>query len=142
MLRRDLIAASVAAGTTGLLADPATASEDPAGGFGTLDVAGVGLPVIVGGRIRNYVFVSVRLHLGGGRTPEQMRAKEAFFRDAMVQAAHRTPFVVADDWNQIDAAALSSSLMRAATGFAGRGAVRRVEVVRQAPRRRVTSPRT
>jgi hypothetical protein len=65
-----------------------------------------------------------------------MRAKEAFLRDALVRAGHRTPFVVADDWTRIDATALSASLMRSATTIAGRGAVTRVEVVSQAPRRR------
>ncbi len=131
MRRRDLIAASVS-----LAAGPAAAAGDgdrPAGA--TLNVSGVGLPVIVGGRLRNYVFVSLRLHLGSA-TPEAMRLKEPFLRDALVRAGHRTPFVVADDWTRLDEAALAASLMRAAATIAGRGAVSRVEVVSQAPRRR------
>ena len=48
----------------------------------------------------------------------------------------RTPFVVEGDWTRIDAAALSASLMRAAVSIAGRGAVTRIEVISQAPRRR------
>ena len=60
----------------------------------------------------------------------------AYLRDALVRAGHRTPFVVADDWTRIDIAALSASLMRSAASIAGRGAVTRVEVVSQAPRRR------
>lgn len=65
-----------------------------------------------------------------------MRAKEAFLRDALVRAAHRTPFVVADDWTRIDGAAVSASLMRSAATIAGRGSVTRVEIVSQVPRRR------
>ncbi|HYC98307.1 hypothetical protein [Brevundimonas sp.] len=134
MRRRDLIAASIAlpsiaAGTT------ASASDTPAAGA-SLGIAGLGLPIISGGRIRNYIFVSLRLHLGGSATPESMRPKEAYLRDALVRAGHRTPFVVEDDWTRIDTAALSASLMRAAVPIAGRGAVTRVEVISQAPRRR------
>lgn len=134
MRRRDLIAASVALPSLAAVST-ADARDTPASGA-SLAIAGVGLPIIAGGRIRNYVFVSLRLHLGGSATPESMRPKEAFLRDALVRAGHRTPFVVADDWTRIDAAALSASLMRAAVRIAGRGAVTRVEVVSQAPRRR------
>ena len=65
-----------------------------------------------------------------------MRTKEAFLRDALVRAGHRTPFTVAGDWTVIDTAALSASLMRSAATIAGRGSVTRVEIVSQAPRRR------
>jgi hypothetical protein len=134
MRRRDLIAASVA--LPSLAAATTAGAEDRPAGGASLGIAGVGLPVISGGRIRNYVFVSLRLHLGGSATPESMRPKEAYLRDALVRAGHRTPFVVDNDWTRVDAAALSSSLMRSAASIAGRGAVTRVEVVSQAPRRR------
>jgi hypothetical protein len=132
MRRRDLIAASV---VLSAVAPPALAGDAPAS-EATLNMPGVGLPIITGGRLRNYVFVSLRLHLGGSATPQTMRTKEAFLRDALVRAGHRTPFVVADDWTRIDAAAVSASLMRSAATIAGRGSVTRVEIVSQAPRRR------
>ncbi|MDP3803506.1 hypothetical protein [Brevundimonas sp.] len=132
MRRRDLIAASAALTA---VATTAAAEDAPSGGQ-SLSMPGVGLPIIAGGRLRNYVFVSLRLHLGGSTTPEAMRTKEAFLRDALVRAGHRTPFVVPDDWTRIDPAALSASLMRSAATIAGRGAVTRVEIVSQAPRRR------
>ena len=136
MRRRDLIAASIA--VPALAAAPrADAGDKPAAAGGaSLGIAGVGLPIISGGRIRNYVFVALRLHLGGSATPESMRPKEAILRDALVRAAHRTPFVVEDDWTRIDTVALSASLMRSAASIAGRGSVTRVEVISQAPRRR------
>ena len=135
MRRRDLIVASAV--SPALAAVPASATADePARGGASLNVSGVGLPVIVGGRLRNYVFVSLRLHLGGSATPESMRLKEPFLRDALVRAGHRSPFIVEDDWTRLDAAALSASLMRSAATIAGRGAVTRVEIVSQAPRRR------
>lgn len=139
MRRRDLIAASAVLPV--VVAGAAAAGDKPASGLAPLSIAGVGLPIISGGRIRNYIFVSLRLHLGGSATPESMRPKEAFFRDALVRAGHRTPFVVPDDWTVIDAAAVSASLMRSAVAIAGRGAVTRVEIVSQAPRTRSTTRR-
>jgi hypothetical protein len=132
MLRRDLIAATAAFSAVATVAS----AEDAPGEAPTLNISGVGLPIISGGRLRNYIFVSLRLHLGGSATPQSMRTKEAFLRDALVRAGHRTPFVVAEDWTRIDAAAVSTSLMRSAATIAGRGAVTRVEVVSQTPRRR------
>ena len=133
MRRRDLIAATAAIST---VATASSAEDAPTGGQ-SLSMPGVALPIITGGRLRNYVFVSLRLHLGGSATPETMRTKEAFLRDALVRAGHRTPFVVTDDWTRIDPAALSASLIRSAATIAGRGSVTRVEIVSQAPRRRI-----
>lgn len=134
MRRRDLIAATLAAPTLAA-ASSARAEDAPASGA-SLGIAGVGLPIISGGRIRNYVFVSLRLHLGGSATPESMRPKEAYLRDALVRAGHRTPFVVENDWTRVDPAALSASVIRSAAAIAGRGSVTRVEIISQAPRRR------
>ncbi len=135
MRRRDLIAATAVLPVAAAAA-PASASGGGQSSGGVLNVSGVGLPIIARGRIQNYVFVSLRLHLGGSATPESMRLKEAYLRDALVRAGHRTPFVVPDDWTRIDVAALSASLMRSAATIADRGSVARVEVVSQAPRRR------
>ena len=140
MHRRTLIAAGTVAALSAVAHDASARSGNDSAAP-TLNVTGVGLPVITGGRVRNYVFVTLRLHLGAGATPETLRHKEAFFRDALVKAAHRTPFVVANDWNRLDTNALSASLMRSAAAIAGRGAVARVEVVSQAPRRQTAQPR-
>ncbi|KQS56222.1 hypothetical protein ASG17_09395 [Brevundimonas sp. Leaf363] len=141
MNRRKLFAfAAVAAAGA---ATPALASG---GGGGqaeapALNIAGVGLPVIDGGRLRNYVFVSLRLHLGAGKTPQDMRDKEPFLRDALVRAAHRTPFTVPGSWTQLSPQALSASLIQSANTIAGRGSVARVEIITQSPRRQVQPPR-
>jgi len=135
MHRRDLIAGTVALAAAAPTAALASESESPLDAA-PFAIAGVGLPIIAGGRIRNYIFVSLRLHLGRGQTAERMRAKEPYLRDALTRAAYRTPFTVADDWDVIDVAAMSASLMRSAATLAGRGAVTRVDVFSQAPRRR------
>lgn len=138
MDRRQIIATG-AASLGVACAGPSLAGEEESGGA-TVNLSGVGLPVITEGRVRNYVFVALRLHLSSGASAEVVRTKEAWFRDALVKAAHRTPFVVPGDWTRLDANALSASLMRSAAGIAGRGAIARVEVVSQAPRRRTGLP--
>jgi len=135
MLRRNLFAigtlaiAAAAAGT-------ASAAEDELSGNPSFNIAGVGVPIIVGGRIRNYVFVTIRLTLGAGQTPETLRAKEPYYRDALVKAAHVTPFVVENDWTVVNTAAISAMLMRAAPSISGAGSIVRAEVALQTPRRR------
>jgi len=138
MDRRRLITAGMVAATSCVSAPAAIAGEKKSGsGDGAhLNIAGLGLPIISGGRIRNYVFVTMRLTLGGGATPEQVRGKDPFFRDALVKAAHRTPFVVADDWTVVNAPAVCAAVMRMAPGIAGAGKVTRAEVLIQTPRRR------
>ena len=133
MRRRDLLTAAAVL-PAAAAASTAVASEDAPAAAPSVNISGVGLPVIAEGRLRNYVFVSMRLHLGGSATVESMRGKEAYLRDALVRAAHRTPFTVADDWTRIDGAAMSASLIRAAGSICGRGPVRRVEIISQAPR--------
>ncbi len=138
MRRRDLFALGTLA-VAGAAASSAAASG-PTGSEPTpnasLNIAGVGLPIIAEGRIRNYVFVTVRLTLGTGQTPETLRAKEPYFRDALVRQAHRTPFVLAGDWTRVDSAAISDWLMRAAPSIAGPGSISAAEVALQTPRRR------
>jgi len=136
MLRRDLFALGTLA-VAGAVATGSAASDTAAVPEGaTLNIAGVGLPIIADGRVRNYVFVTVSLTLGSSQTPEAMRAKEPYYRDALVRAAHRTPFVLADDWTRIDDVAVSAFLMSVAPAISGAGSIARAEVALQAPRRR------
>ncbi|WP_269513475.1 hypothetical protein [Brevundimonas subvibrioides] len=135
MLRRDLFALGTLA-IAATAAGSAAASEDAPAETPPQNITAVGLPIIVDGRIRNYVFVTVRLTLGAGQTPEQVRAKEPYYRDALVKAAHVTPFVVQNDWAVVDTAAISALLMRVAPRISGAGAIVRAEVALQTPRRR------
>ena len=135
MNRRALILAVAGAALSGsALASPSAETPAQPASF---NLTGVGLPVIAGGRIRNYVFTELKLYVGDGHALEAVRAKEPHLRDALVRAGHRTPFVIAEDWNQLDAAALGASLIRSADSLIGKGAIARVEVVSQAARRRM-----
>lgn len=143
MFRRTLIAAAALVFAAG----PASAagggkkSDKPSKEVGQyVDIAPVGLPIVVDRQLVNYVFVYVRIHLASGINPSKWRDREPYFRDALVRAAHRTPFTVAGDYQTIDAAKLSATLQREAAAITGPGVVKSVVVTSQAPRRRARGP--
>ncbi|HEV7352435.1 MAG TPA: hypothetical protein VGN74_04825 [Brevundimonas sp.] len=139
MKRRDLIAAAAVTAAAG----PAMAAGPGGGGSSEppmLSLLSVGLPVIAEGRVRNYVFMTIRLHIAPNNDLAPLRLKEPYFRDELVKAAHRTPFTVAGDYSRLDVAGISRVLTAAATRLVGRGVITRVEVVSQLPRRRARAP--
>lgn len=97
-------------------------------------VSPVGLPVVVGGKVINYVFVTVRIDLSPSANAAKLREREPYFRDALVRAGNRTPFTLASDYTKIDEARLIAAMTRDAAAIAGPGAVRGVKVVNQAPK--------
>lgn len=140
MIRRALLAAALA-----LAAQPALASAEKEEGKVEVgqyvDLSPVAMPIVVDGRLVNYIFVYVRINLTRGANAVKLREKEPFFRDALVRAGHRTPFTKADDYMVVDTTKLSSTLQREAAAIAGPGMVRSVVVTSQAPKKRAGVPR-
>jgi len=100
------------------------------------------LPIIAAGKLVNYVFVNVRLNLTAGADTSRWRAREPFFRDALVRLGHQTPFTVSGDYQKIDAARLTGALMRQASAITGPGVIRSVVVTSQVPSHRARAPRS
>ena len=123
------------------LAQAKSDSDKPVDVGQYVDLSPVGLPIVANGRLLNYVFVYVRINLTSGANVSKLREKEPFFRDALVRAGHRTPFVLPSDYNKINVPALTATLHREAAAITGPGQVRSVVVTSQAPRRRVATPR-
>jgi hypothetical protein len=138
---RDGLAAAVVAAMA-LCTAPALAAEDAAASKApTLGLESVALPVVVDGKLLNYVFVSIKLELSPKSDGSAVRAKEQFFRDDLVRAGHRTPFTRADDYNKVDEAKVKAEVMRVATSLVGPGVVKNVLVVRQVAQRNIAPPR-
>ena len=106
----------------------------------SVKISPVALPVLVDGHLANYVFVTVKVLLNPGANALALSDKEPYFRDALVRAAHRTPFVIRNDYNRIDEAKLKAALYPEAVRIAGPGAVRGIEVLSQQAQHRVASP--
>ncbi|HVM98751.1 MAG TPA: hypothetical protein VMT68_00945 [Caulobacteraceae bacterium] len=125
MRRRDLLASlplALAAG--GAFAE---GGSKQAGQY--VDLSPVAMPIVVNGRLINYVFVYMRINLTPMADVVRLRDKEPYFRDALVRMAHRTPFTVATDYTRVDEPRLKASLYQAAVAIAGPGAVASVEVM-------------
>lgn len=106
-----------------------------------VDVSPVAAPVVTpDGRLVNYVFVTVRLGLASGADAASLRAKEPFFRDALVRAAHRTPFTSQDSYAKVDEARLKAAMKREAAAIAGAKTITAVTIVSQAPKRSTGLP--
>ena len=123
MHRRDLIAALPLA----LAAGSALAQEKEAGQF--VDLAPVAMPIVVGGRLVNYVFVYIRINLTPAANLAALRDKEPYFRDALVKLGHRTPFTRPDDYTKLDEARLKAALFQASVAIAGPGAIASIQIL-------------
>ena len=136
-MRRITLLAALALLT---VSGPAFAGGAPAGQF--VDLEPMGLPIVDHGTLVNYVFVYVRLVLAPMADVARVRDKEPFLRDALVRAAHRTPFTKPGDPNHIDQDRLDASLMRDAQMIVGPGQVTSVVVTSEQPQHRMIIPRS
>ncbi len=131
-MRRTLIALFL------LLATPALAAEgeakaDTASQY--IDISVVALPVIWKGKLINYVFVGIRLNVAKGFDAIALREKEPYFRDALVRAAHRTPFTDSKTFTKLDETALKRFIAAEAVRLLGPRAIASVDIVTSQPQR-------
>jgi hypothetical protein len=105
-------------------------------GGNNVSISPVALPIVVDGKLVNYVFVTVRLDLAPLTNSTKLREKEPYFRDALVRAGHRDPFTLRSDLTRIDEAKLKAVMLRESAAIAGPGVVRAVVIVSQAPKTR------
>lgn len=101
----------------------------------------IALPVIVDGRLVNYVFVTLKLNVQPGTDIAEITHKEAYFRDAFVKLAHRTPFTLATDYTTLDKPRMLAAFRSAAAAVPGVKGLKSVEVVAEAPQKVVGLPR-
>ena len=140
MIRRVAASAVIFLALAGqALASEKAAPANPNGQY--VDLAPVALPIVVEGQLINYVFVSTRLQLTASADAAKLRAKEPFFRDALVRAAHTTPFTNPSDYTVVDVARLQAVLLREATVIAGGKGIKAAVVMSQTPKRRMGLPK-
>jgi hypothetical protein len=142
-MRRHLIIALTFAALVMGVVGPAAAEGDkkPVQDDQSVTLATVALPLVVDGQIVNYIFVSVKLQLTPSADSSALRDKEPYFRDALVRAAHRAPFVRAGDYNHLDDAKIKAAMYREAVAIAGPGKIQSVVVLSQTAQHRVATSR-
>lgn len=98
------------------------------------------VPIIENGKLVNYVFVNLTLKMAHDVPVTVMAEKEPLLRDAIVRAAHRTPFTRSDTYNEVDAAKLQAAVLREAAVLVGKGKIASVEITKQIPRKQAPHP--
>ena len=130
---------AVLALTSMLCAGPALAAEAPTKPQ-AFQIETVALPVIVNGKLLNYVFVSIRLDLMPEANANVVRDKEAFLRDDLVRVGHRTPFTRADDYTHLDETKIKAELARFAKTVIPPGTIKSIVITRQVSQKLLTLP--
>jgi hypothetical protein len=137
MFRQFLLALAF----VGLAVAPAWAESSAAPGDDqSVTLSPVALPIVVDGRVINYVFVTAKVLLKPRADQIVLRDKEPYFRDALVRDAHRSPFVLPHDFNRIDEGKLKAALYRDAAAIAGPANIQGIVVVSQTPQHFVRQP--
>ena len=124
------------------VAQAADAKKPDAATLQAVDLSAVGLPIVWQGKQVNYVFADISLHTAPGADVNKARAKEPYFRDALIRMASRRPFGDPNDLTRIDERALRAALLPQAQRIAGPGVITSVVVVSQQPQRRSGLPST
>ena len=127
---RTLVLALLAAA---LMAGAAVAQEGgaPPPPSPTVLMNPVALPIVVDGKLVNYIFVTLRLRLSPKADSLKMRAMEPYFRDGLVRVAYRTPFVRPDNYAVLDDDKLKAAVLGQTAAIAGAGMVTSVQIVRE-----------
>jgi len=134
--------ASLAAGLLVLAASPAWSADEPAKPVDeAVKLSPVGLPIVVDGRVINYIFVTVVVDLTPGADVIALREKEPDFRDALVREAHRSPFVLPGDYNHLDQVKLKAVMFRDATAIAGPHLIKGIEVQNEQAQHFIRAPK-
>ena len=134
-VRTGLAAMAIAAA-----AAPVRAAEETPKALQSVAMEAVALPIVVDGRLINYVFVSIRLELTPKADGAQVRSKEQFFRDDLVRVGHRSPFTRRDDYTKIDEAKVKGEVMRFAATLIGPGMIQSVNITKQVSQKMLTLP--
>lgn len=122
-------------------ASPAVAAEGGGEAPHYVDLLPVALPVVTQGRLRNYVFVTVRINLNEKVDATVWHDKEPYLRDALVRAAHRHPFSLPNDWMRLDEAALKRGMLAEAVRIGGPGVFTSVEILKASAQKQAFAPR-
>ncbi len=106
----------------------------------TMSLEAVALPIIVDGKLINYVFCSITLVLTPNADGAKVRAKEQYFRDDLVRMGHRTPFTRQDDYTKVDEAKVRAEVMRFAPSVVGPGVIQSANITKQSSQKMLTLP--
>ena len=87
-----------------VIPETSTKDKDPDQYQHAVDIPVVVAPISNQGHLVNYAFLNIRVVLNNGVDVWKMRAKSHFMRDAIIRAAHSSPFVKFGEKTEVDKA--------------------------------------
>ena len=111
-------------------ADDTTSSSDPC-----IHLAAVGIPVMSGNEVVNYLFLSIRINLTAKANEAKLRDMEPYFRDALVRVSHTVSFGQPDHNDLLDDARFKAQMMVEWSKITGPGMIKSIDVLSQSPKR-------
>lgn len=139
-MRPAVVALVLGIAGSAVLGGKALAAEEAPKSAPTVVLAAVALPIVIDGKLINYVFCTVRLDLAPEANSGPVRAKEQLFRDDLVRVGHRTPFTRPDDYNRVDELRVRTEIARFAPSVLGPGVLRSSAVIKQVPMKTLSPP--
>jgi hypothetical protein len=141
---KALTVSTLISGVVGLsavapLQTPALAASPPAATGNNLYLSTVGVPIISGGRLVNYVLVRLSLSLSAGTDVSHMSEKEPYFREALVRLGYRTHLNPSNSLNKVNPDLVSSKMLPLCQAIVG-PVVTGVTVKYQEPERWLPNP--
>jgi hypothetical protein len=118
----------------------ALAASPPAPAGNNLYLSTVGVPIISGGRLVNYVLVRLSLTVRPGTDVSHLSEKEPYFREALVRLGYHTRLNPANTLNRIDPALVIAKMLPLCQAIAGPGVVTGVEIKYQEPEKWLEAP--
>jgi hypothetical protein len=95
----------------------------------SMDAPYIAVPVVRGGQLVNYLFVSIRIEVAQGVDLWRTRERAHFLRDSLVRASHANDLVDANDANVLNEARALEVYRAAAIQALGEDAVGPVTIV-------------
>ncbi len=139
MNRRHLLTVLPLVAVAGAAAASEPEKKEAVGQY--IDLSPVALPIVLNNRLINYVFCHIRINLSPTADAPKLREREPWFRDALVRAAHRTPFTNLRDYTIIDDVRMKAALMREAALITPARNLLSVSLISQTPKQRSRLPR-
>mgnify|MGYP000459262076 CR=1 FL=1 len=124
-------------GATALLCAPlAQAGEaEKTASAPSVQLGAVAIPVIVDGQIVNYLYLNVKVNLTNPVSESVLRAREPYFRDALIRAAYKTSFAQPGHPTELDEPKFKAAMMIAFTQVAGPNSIKSIDVAPKTPRK-------
>ena len=113
----------------------ARADEKSDAGDPSVRLASIGIPVMSGNEVVNYLFLSIRINLTAKANESKLRDMEPYFRDALVRVSHTVSFGQADRSDLLDEARFKAVMMVEWAKITGPGAIKSIDVLSQSPKR-------